>query len=199
MILRLPPTVTPASGGLPPATPVFTGRDVQLKEIHGRLAHQGPDTPGGVGVAVTMLVGLGGVGKTELALQAAHRAVAEPGWFPGGLLFVDLFGYDDERRLSPEQALDTLLRYLAVPVQHMAVPTAAGDRAAVVEAADELSARVHRRRGEAAVPAVVEQRQVLALERARVPRQRVQDGGACAARQTDGQGGGAAQDEGGRS
>ncbi|WP_171059846.1 tetratricopeptide repeat protein [Streptomyces montanus] len=121
VILRLPPTVTPASGGLPPATPVFTGRDVQLKEIHGRLAPQGPDTPGGVGVAVTVLVGLGGVGKTELALQAAHRAVAEPGWFPGGLLFVDLFGYDDERRLSPEQALDTLLRYLAVPVQHIPV------------------------------------------------------------------------------
>jgi hypothetical protein len=68
-----------------------------------------------------VLAGLAGVSKTELALQAAHRANAGPGWFTGGVLFLDLFGYDDERRLSPEQDLDKLLRHLAVPVEHIPV------------------------------------------------------------------------------
>ncbi|MEU0270272.1 NB-ARC domain-containing protein [Streptomyces sp. NPDC006307] len=118
---HLPPPLTPAMSALPPFTPAFTGRDALLEELVALL--EPPPAPGtGTGTAsgtTAVLTGLGGVGKTELALQAAHRALSRPDWFPGGVLFLDLFGYDDERRLTPAHALDVLLRALAVPAQHI--------------------------------------------------------------------------------
>jgi tetratricopeptide (TPR) repeat protein len=57
---------------------------------------------------------MGGVGKTELALQVAHCARAEKGLFPGGILFIDLSGYDEKRYLSPDRALTNLLLALGV-------------------------------------------------------------------------------------
>ena len=45
-------------------------------------------------MVVSAVAGLAGVGKTALAVQAAHAA-RQAGWFPGGVLFVDLHGYDD--------------------------------------------------------------------------------------------------------
>ncbi len=117
--LHLPPVVTPATGGLPPATPAFAGRGDQLREILTRLAPDPRDVPGPTGGSITVLAGLGGVGKSELALQVGCRALAKPGWFPGGVLFLDMFGYDEERRLTPEAALDALLRRLAVPLEHL--------------------------------------------------------------------------------
>ena len=53
------------------------------------------------------VAGLAGVGKTALAVQAGHAARAA-GWFPGGVLFIDLHGYDDAP-VQPGQALDSLL------------------------------------------------------------------------------------------
>ncbi|MEU1785096.1 tetratricopeptide repeat protein [Streptomyces sparsogenes] len=67
------------------------------------------------------------MGKTELAVQTAVRALRSPGWFPGGALFIDLFGYDDQRRLTPHRALEGLLRSLGLPGEH--VPDGAQDRA----------------------------------------------------------------------
>ncbi|GIH59439.1 hypothetical protein [Microbispora siamensis] len=51
------------------------------------------------------MAGLGGAGKTELALQAAHLA-RERGWFPGGVLFTDLQDYADHpcRPEEPDHA-----------------------------------------------------------------------------------------------
>ncbi|MFE2721653.1 tetratricopeptide repeat protein [Kitasatospora sp. NPDC059327] len=115
--LWLPPTVTPVTDGLPPAGATFVGRDRTARELHERLA-PGP-AGAAAGGAITVLTGLGGIGKTELALQAAHRALAEPGWFPGGVLHLNLSVHDGEHRQSPEQALDTLLRHLAVPIEHI--------------------------------------------------------------------------------
>jgi tetratricopeptide (TPR) repeat protein len=60
------------------------------------------------------IAGLGGVGKTALALVAGHRLVGEGRPFAGAL-FLNLHGYTPEARpLSPDQALDQLLRALGV-------------------------------------------------------------------------------------
>ncbi|WP_328942801.1 tetratricopeptide repeat protein [Streptomyces sp. NBC_00250] len=93
-----------ALASLPPA-PRLTGREERTAELLTALA---PD-----GAGVTVVTGLPGVGKTALALQAAHRAV-DMGRFPGGTLFVPLRGYDPAGAVSPEQALESLLRALGV-------------------------------------------------------------------------------------
>lgn len=94
---------------LPPRRKGFTGRREQLDTLLGMLA---PDADGDA-VVVSAVAGLAGVGKTALALEAAHIAV-ERGWFAGGDLFLDLRGYDNEP-ITAEQALGELLRGLGIP------------------------------------------------------------------------------------
>jgi tetratricopeptide (TPR) repeat protein len=94
-----------------------------LTELLGLL---NPYRPAMGSAQVAVVAGLAGVGKTELALQAAH-ASREQGWFPGGVLFVDLYGYDPQRRLDPGRALDGLLRALGLPAEH--IPPDTQDRA----------------------------------------------------------------------
>ena len=114
--ITLPLAITPAMSGLPPASPAFAGRDEPLAELLEVLAPEG-DRPTAL---VSAVGGMGGVGKTELALQTAHLAMSQ-GWFPGGVLFVDLFGYDDDRRRDPAQVLAGLLAALGVPDQYIPV------------------------------------------------------------------------------
>ncbi|QES48758.1 tetratricopeptide repeat-containing protein [Streptomyces venezuelae] len=121
--VQLPPEITPALSGLPAASATFTGRDDHIAELLGLLV-PGPDRQQAVLVAA--VAGLAGVGKTELAVQTAVRALAEDGWFPGGVLFVDMFGYDAERLLSPDRALDGLLHALGLPGEH--IPPTLQDR-----------------------------------------------------------------------
>lgn len=68
----------------------------------------GSDLP----VVICAVSGLGGVGKTSLAVFAARKAVQD-GWFPGGTLFLDFLGYDAVP-IRAEQALLTLLDGLGV-------------------------------------------------------------------------------------
>ncbi|WP_329317729.1 tetratricopeptide repeat protein [Streptomyces sp. NBC_01262] len=94
-----------ATSSLPPAPTGFTGRDADLDRLLPVLAPEAPDTE--MAVVICAVSGLGGIGKTALALYAAHRADAD-GWFPGGMVFVDLRGYDPDP-VTADQAVLALL------------------------------------------------------------------------------------------
>ena len=106
---------------LPPLAAGFTGREGELGRVAGLLS----PSAGPGAVVVSAVAGLAGVGKTTLAVHAAHAA-REAGWFAGGVLFIDLHGYDQEP-VQPGQALDALLRALGVAGEH--VPEGAEQRA----------------------------------------------------------------------
>jgi tetratricopeptide (TPR) repeat protein len=95
---------------LPPSQPGFTGRGEELGVLAGLLS---PDAEASGAVVVSAVAGLAGVGKTTLAVHAGHSAQAA-GWYPGGVLFINLHGYDDQP-VAPAQALDALLRALGIP------------------------------------------------------------------------------------
>ncbi|MYW14195.1 tetratricopeptide repeat protein [Streptomyces sp. SID2955] len=111
-----------ALDALPPRVAGFTGRDDELGRLRTALD---PAAGTGQAVLVTAVSGLGGIGKTALAVQAAYAA-RESGWFPGGVLFVDLHGYDDAP-VTADQALRSLLRALGVEPEH--IPATADERA----------------------------------------------------------------------
>lgn len=118
----LPAEVTPAMTGLPGPSAVFTGRETEVAALVSALR---PDGPGGAH-QITAVAGMGGVGKTELVVHAAHLVLAEPDWFPGGVLFVDMFGYDPQRRLSAGDALLGWLHAIGIPGEH--IPESEQDR-----------------------------------------------------------------------
>ncbi|MET9227255.1 tetratricopeptide repeat protein [Lentzea sp. NPDC003310] len=89
-----------ALDGLPPVAAGFTGRSADLTALADVLT--GPH-------AVVVSTGLAGVGKTTLAVKAAHDAAAR---FPGGVLFLDLQGYSTP--VEPPTALAALLSALGV-------------------------------------------------------------------------------------
>ena len=103
---------------LPALVASFTGRDAEMAVLTGLLDPAGP-------VVVLAVAGLAGVGKTTLAMEAG-RAALRRGWFGGGVLFVDLHGYD-ESPIQPGQALDALLRALGVLAEH--IPSEVEERA----------------------------------------------------------------------
>jgi tetratricopeptide (TPR) repeat protein len=124
--LQLPARVPEALSGLPPGSLSFTGREEALQQVLDCLT---PKAPGDAAVVVAAAVGgMGGIGKTELAIQAARTALRR-GWFPGGVLFVNMFGYDPDpaRRLEAGHALEGFLRAVGVPGEH--IPAGVEDRA----------------------------------------------------------------------
>jgi tetratricopeptide (TPR) repeat protein len=79
--------------------------------------------------------GMAGIGKTTLALRAAHLLA---GRFPDGRLFIDLHGHTDKvAPVDPGQALDRLLRAIGVPGDR--IPADPEDRAALYRS--ELAGR----------------------------------------------------------
>ncbi|MFF8832479.1 BTAD domain-containing putative transcriptional regulator [Streptomyces sp. NPDC015131] len=105
---------------LPATVPDFTGRDACVRELSDRLA-----TAEGSVMAVSALAGIGGVGKTTLAVHVAHTARPR---FPDGQLYVDLQGAG-ARAAEPETVLGAFLRALGTP--DSAVPDTLDERAAL--------------------------------------------------------------------
>ncbi|MET9661934.1 BTAD domain-containing putative transcriptional regulator [Streptomyces sp. NPDC006510] len=105
---------------LPATVPDFTGRASLVRELGDRLA-----AAEGSVMAVSALAGVGGVGKTTLAVHVAHQARQH---FPDGQLYVDLQGAG-VRATEPESVLGKFLRDLGTP--DPAIPDTLGERAAL--------------------------------------------------------------------
>ncbi|MEV7185663.1 BTAD domain-containing putative transcriptional regulator [Kitasatospora sp. NPDC093102] len=105
------PTGPVAPSTLPADTATFVGRQRELASLQALL------TPGSL-VRRGLITGMGGVGKTALALRAAHTSRYH---FPDGQLYVDLADENGTAR-DPREVLVRLLRALGEE-------TAAGDRA----------------------------------------------------------------------
>ncbi|GII30148.1 tetratricopeptide repeat protein [Planotetraspora mira] len=99
-------------GGLPDKDGDLVGREREIGELLSML------DPGTGGPSVALVAGMAGVGKSALVTEVAHTAVGN-GWFPGGVLFVDLCGYDPDESMDGDEAVRTVLRDLDVPEPDM--------------------------------------------------------------------------------
>ncbi|MET9856282.1 BTAD domain-containing putative transcriptional regulator [Streptomyces sp. NPDC006450] len=113
-----PVHVRPAQ--LPATVSDFTGRSSFVRDL-------GEILTGAEGqvMAVSALAGIGGVGKTTLAVHVAHAARPH---FPDGQLYVDLQG-TEARPAEPEAVLGSFLRALGTP--DASIPDSPAERAAL--------------------------------------------------------------------
>src|SRR5205823_1424229 len=95
--------------------PYFTGHERLLAGLRRGLTDDGPGA-----AVVTVLTGRGGVGKSAVAAEAAHRAAPA---FPDGVLYA---------RLAEKDAADVLARFLhALGVPAAEIPEELDGRAAL--------------------------------------------------------------------
>jgi tetratricopeptide (TPR) repeat protein/transcriptional regulator with XRE-family HTH domain len=114
---RRDPQQRPAQ--LPAAVADFAGRGYEIGQLDAMLAGRAPG-----GMLIVMIEGLGGIGKTTLALHWAHKLRSR---FPDGALFADLRGYHPTGvPASPSDILAGFLRALGVAPD--AVPEDDADR-----------------------------------------------------------------------
>lgn len=103
-----PPVVTDSRSTLPYDLHDFTGREEELNKLIGFV-----EDATGSGPLIVAIDGMGGSGKTSLAVRAAHRLTDR---YPDAQLHLDLRGYTPgEEPLSPAAAAEALLRMLGVP------------------------------------------------------------------------------------
>jgi DNA-binding SARP family transcriptional activator len=124
------PGPAPAAGSLPRPAQLpadirdFTGRETHVKHLCEMLVQDDAETsPGAVRIAV--VAGTAGLGKTALAVHAAHQVRAS---FPDGQLYVDLFGASPQPA-APGEVLARFLRDLGVDGDK--VPSGDEERAAL--------------------------------------------------------------------
>lgn len=118
-----PPPPAPVPVGvpqqLPAPPPVFVGRAAELIQLD--------DLDDSSTVVITAIDGMAGVGKTTLAIHAAHQVADR---YPDGQLFLDLHGFTEGiEPVDPSDALDRMLRSLGVPGEQ--IPSQLDDRAAL--------------------------------------------------------------------
>ncbi len=103
---------------LPPETAQFVGRREELALLTGEHS----SSPG-----IAIIEGMPGVGKTALAVRAAHLVSEQ---YPDGTLYLNLHSHDPGSPvLDPAEALQRLLQMLSVPAAQ--IPDTVGERAAL--------------------------------------------------------------------
>ncbi|OEV05145.1 AfsR/SARP family transcriptional regulator [Streptomyces oceani] len=110
----------PRPAQLPATVADFTGRVACVAELGDQLA-----ASEGTVMAVSAVAGIGGVGKTTLAVHVAHAAREH---FPDGQLYVDLQGAGPTAS-EPEAVLGAFLRSLGTPDAE--IPDGVTERAAL--------------------------------------------------------------------
>jgi transcriptional regulator with XRE-family HTH domain len=98
----------------------FTGRQLALEWLHARMR---PGEEGSTAVVITAAVGKPGVGKTTLAVHAAHQLGSQ---FPDGQLYVNLRGAEAQA-LDPSEVLGRFLR--ALGAEGRSIPDDVDERA----------------------------------------------------------------------
>jgi tetratricopeptide (TPR) repeat protein/DNA-binding SARP family transcriptional activator len=101
-------TPGPARTAAPPSPPDtllrdiadFSGREEELAILRAQIR------TGGTALPLTVIRGMAGVGKSTLALHAAHLMRED---YPDGRLYVDLWAHSQHQRRDPADALATLL------------------------------------------------------------------------------------------
>ncbi|MBP0936381.1 tetratricopeptide repeat protein [Streptomyces sp. KCTC 0041BP] len=109
---RVAPRATEVPRTLPNDLTGFTGRERELGRLLERAA-----APADGATRIVAIDGMGGSGKTALAIRAAHR-LAEA--YPDGQLYIDLRGFTPgEQPRLPLSVLGALLRSLGVPGERL--------------------------------------------------------------------------------
>jgi tetratricopeptide (TPR) repeat protein len=109
---------------LPADLATFTGRGRELSDLL-RATEAGTART----VVISAIEGMAGVGKTKLAVHAAHELV-RAGRYTDLQLYVNLRGFDPEQApTDPAEVLDAFLRQLGVPPQQ--IPDRPDERAAM--------------------------------------------------------------------
>ncbi len=117
------PRLTP--GQLPADLPDFTGRQRQVRHLHDLLT-AGPEKERPGVVVVAALAGGGGIGKTALAIHAAHRVRR---YFPDGQLHAHLAG-TSTHPVAAGEVLGRFLRDLDLDLDPAGIPAGVEERAA---------------------------------------------------------------------
>ncbi|MFI1105227.1 ATP-binding protein [Streptomyces melanogenes] len=121
------PSRAAATFSLPRDTVSFTGRAAELERLMRTAGQIARDADTSRVVSVHAIDGMAGIGKTAVAVRAAHLLGAR---FPDGQLFLHLHGHTPGRRpVDASDALVSLLLTLGVPAS--AVPADVGIRAAL--------------------------------------------------------------------
>jgi tetratricopeptide (TPR) repeat protein/transcriptional regulator with XRE-family HTH domain len=103
-----------ATRALPRDTVSFTGRDGELARL---LEALNPTAAGGVVLGIHAIDGMAGIGKTTLAVHAAHRLAAR---FPDGQFFLPLHAHTPgQRPVDPADGLASLLLTAGVTAQQI--------------------------------------------------------------------------------
>ncbi|WP_160311155.1 ATP-binding protein [Streptacidiphilus anmyonensis] len=117
-------------GQLPTDLATFTGRREELARLVAAATNaRDGDSATSNAVVISSIEGMAGVGKTQLAIHAAHQLVRD-GHFTETQLHVNLRGFDPEHPpADPSAVLEAFLRQLGVAAQQ--IPASRDERAAM--------------------------------------------------------------------